>query len=410
MIAVFHTYGLIVGIAIVTAITLIEKQYKKLGYSENNFLRIITFSLIFGVIGARLWHVATDFFLYDNNLREVFFIWNGGLSIFGGVLGGVFGVYLTTRHFSEFLDIAVFGLPIGQAIGRLGNYVNQELYGFPTGDSVLSIFKIYISPENRLPGYENVEYYHPIFFYEMIAMIVFSSVIYYLSSKKKLPKIGTGKLFLIYLLYYSTVRFLLDFVRLDKTMVSWLNIGVNQMVLLIVAIFSICLFFKKSNKLKIIFVTIFIFITASVFVMSNLHKPISQETRSFSEVSDREFVSIMIGNETELRVEVVNSSNTTQQGLSGRDKIGSDGMLFIFPESYERVFWMFDMKFNLDIVWINDDKIVGVTKNIKKPAPNTSNQDIERVSINEYSNKVLELNAGDIEKYKIEVGDVVILK
>lgn len=424
----FHLYGFIVGIVIVTAITLIEKQYKKLEFSENNFWKIIIFSLIFGVIGARLWHVATDFYLYENNLREVFYIWNGGLSIFGGILGGVVGVYFSLKlfqncrllkskgtnkkiQFLEFLDIAIFGLPIGQVIGRLGNYVNQELYGKPVSDfgsnSIFSIFKIFISPENRLLGYENIEYYHPIFFYEMVAMVFFVGAIYYFNLKKKLPKIGTGKLFLIYVLYYSIVRFLLDFIRLDKTMIGWLNIGVNQVILLIFVMISVHLLFKKR---KLVLTSIYVFIATLILIMFNFNKTDKQSQKLFKDTVDRELVSIMVGDETKLKVEIVNSVESTQQGLSGRDEIGNDGMLFIFPESSMRTFWMFDMKFDLDFVWINGDEVVGLSKNIKKPAPGTINKDIERVSIKKDSNKVLELNAGNIDKYNIEVGDVVILK
>ena len=264
MILPFHLYGFIVGIAVVVATTLIEKQYKKIRSSEKYFWKIIITSLVFVIIGARLWHVATDYNLYIDNFKEVFFIWNGGLSIFGGILGGAMGVYLSLCFFQnsnffksdgagkkiqflEFLDIAIFGLPIGQAIGRLGNFANQELYGIPTNGS---IFRVYISPENRLLGYENIEYYHPLFFYEMVATIGFSIAIYYLNSKKKLPKIGTGKLFLIYTVFYSAIRFFLDFIRIDKAMLSWTNMGVNQVVLLIIAFFSLTLLLLNSYKLK----------------------------------------------------------------------------------------------------------------------------------------------------------------
>jgi phosphatidylglycerol---prolipoprotein diacylglyceryl transferase len=263
---IFHLYGLIVGVAIVVAISLIEHQYKKLKFPEDYFWKLITSSLIFGIIGARLWHVATDFYLYENNLKEVFYLWNGGLSIFGGVLGGMVGIFLVFQfiinpnlknnhsNFSinHFLDLAVFGLPVGQIIGRLGNYVNQELYGKPVGDfmksSAFSVFKVYIKPENRLFGYENIEYYHPLFFYEIIFVAFFVIAIYLFSSK--LPKVGKGKIFLIYILYYSLIRFFLDFVRLDKINVEvggFANIGINQLALVFIFIFASYLFFRKKD-------------------------------------------------------------------------------------------------------------------------------------------------------------------
>jgi len=158
-----------------------------------------------------------------------------------------------------------------------------------------------------------------------------------------------------------------------------------------------------------------------VLVMLNLYKKKSESLGSFDKISDGEMISILIKNgsdskssfpeiRTNLNVEIANTSQSTQQGLSGRDEIGSDGLLFVFPDSTLRTFWMFDMKFDLDFVWINGNEVVGFSKNIKKPIPGTASQDIERVSIKKYSDKVLELNSGDIDKYNLEVGDVVIIK
>lgn len=430
----FHLYGLIVGLAIVISVSIIEKFYIKLGHSENIFWKIITLMLIFGIVGARAWHVGTDFYLYENNLWEVFYVWNGGLSIFGGIFGGAIGVFLATRlfkeaEFLEFLDIAVFALPIGQAIGRLGNYVNQELYGLPSGEGLFSIFKIFISQENRLAGYENIEYYHPLFFYEMIAMLVFGGIAYYLyfgklgkKNKDKLPKIGSGQLFLIYVLYYSVIRFLLDFIRLDKTIfewlgkLNWLNLGINQVVLLAIACFAVIMLIKKSKNILLGF---FIIVLGSILTMYNLSKPPKTTLKTFNNASDGEIISIYIQrgqdqitseNSVSLNVELANNQKSTQLGLSFRDEIGSDGLLFIFPQSSKRTFWMYEMKFDLDMVWINGDRVVGFSKNVKKPALGASNQDIETAAINSFSDKVLELNSGDIDRYKIEVGDVVILK
>lgn len=154
--------------------------------------------------------------------------------------------------------------------------------------------------------------------------------------------------------------------------------------------------------------------------MLNLYKKKLGSPESFDKIIDGEKVSISIRratdatttsqeNGTNLNVEIANTRESTQRGLSGRDEIGSDGMLFIFPDSILRTFWMVDMKFDLDFVWINDDQIVGFSKNIKKPIPGTASDDIERVLINNQTDKVLELNSGDIDKYNLEVGDVVIL-
>ena len=135
----------------------------------------------------------------------------------------------------------------------------------------------------------------------------------------------------------------------------------------------------------------------------------SKEQRLFSELRDMEITKITI-NDFELDVEVVNSAESTRQGLSDRDEIGSDGMLFIFPESYQRNFWMYNMRFDLDFVWINGDRVVGITKDVKKPKTGTKNEDLELININEATDKVLELNVGGIDKYDIGVGDHISLE
>ncbi len=265
----FNSYGLIIGIAIIVSGLLIESQIKKEKFDsvERNFLiqvfyEIGVLALIFGVIGARVWHVFTDFWFYEHDLVSIFFIWNGGLSILGGVMGGIIGILtsifilpdlksqsLETKKklVLKLLDFSVFGLPVGQAIGRWGNYFNQELYGLPTS----GFFKIFIDKEHRLQGYENRAYYHPLFLYEMIATGLFALALHwaYQKPRVKLPKLGSGNLFLLYILYYSIVRFLLDFLRIDKS-ILYSILGTNQLVLLLV-IFSISTYFL-SNYFRII--------------------------------------------------------------------------------------------------------------------------------------------------------------
>jgi len=251
----FHWYGFIVGIAIVTAYELVQKKAHSENISQKHLLESGIVALFFGTIGARAWHVITDYWLYVDNLQAVFYIWNGGLSILGGVLGGVIGliIYLqfikskqkTTLSLTTLLDIAIFGLPIGQAIGRVANYVNQELYGLPTN----GLFKVFISEEHRVVGYESVSYYHPLFLYESIFTVTFALLLYYLDKKNKLPKIGSGVLFLSYIFYYSVVRFFLDFLRINRGILVADALGINQVVLLIlilvVLVFGMFKYMKK---------------------------------------------------------------------------------------------------------------------------------------------------------------------
>jgi len=160
------------------------------------------------------------------------------------------------------------------------------------------------------------------------------------------------------------------------------------------------------NKINIIIIFLIVII---FFIMFNYLKPNFFQKKSFNNLNDGEMVSISFGKKDFL-VEVANSANSTRQGLSDRDEIGSDGMLFLFPDKTIRTFWMLRMGFDLDFVWINDNKVVGVNKGVKKPDSEVKNQDLELISINKQTDKVLELNSGDIDRYEIEVGDVVIIK
>ena len=137
----------------------------------------------------------------------------------------------------------------------------------------------------------------------------------------------------------------------------------------------------------------------------------------FNSLSDREVVSINVRNPeekfsrgTDLRVEIVNSPESITQGLSGRDEIGQEGMLFVFPEKSSRYFWMKEMKFNLDIIWISGNEIVKISQDVSRPEPETPEQNLPLISAGQPIDKVLELNAGDADRLDIQVGNVVVLK
>jgi len=237
----FHIYGLILGISGLVAIWLIEKKAVAVGLPKKALEPVFIWVLVAGIMGARLWHVATDWQLYQAQPLQVLFVWQGGLSILGAVAGGLVGIWLyrrqtqTSLSFWHISDLVVFGLPAGQVIGRLGNYVNQELYGLP---SQLP-WAIPIEPLYRLPGYESVVTYHPLFAYEMLAMSIFAVGSWWYSRRCQLDpqwRIGSGQWSICYVLYYCVIRFGLDFVRLDKAIVGSTGLGLNQLIIVVVFI------------------------------------------------------------------------------------------------------------------------------------------------------------------------------
>jgi phosphatidylglycerol:prolipoprotein diacylglycerol transferase len=245
----FHLYGLIIGLSISLAIYTIEYQTKRHSLESAAIWSIIIWATIGGVLGARTYHVITDWQYYQNNWLDILKIWQGGLGIIGAVAGGWVGSFLyfklikkDTALMWKWLDIAVFGLPFAQALGRWGNFVNQELYGLPTNLP----WGIYIEERFRLPTYLNFGKFHPLFAYESILMLLFG-VFVWLVDKNKNISLGSGNLFLIYIFYYALIRFWLEFLRVDKVEIL-VGLDINQLVVLSILLISGLIIFDRSRK------------------------------------------------------------------------------------------------------------------------------------------------------------------
>jgi phosphatidylglycerol:prolipoprotein diacylglycerol transferase len=138
-------------------------------------------------------------------------------------------------------DVIAPGLALGQAIGRWANFVNQELYGAPTNLP----WAITISPEKRLAGFEEITTYHPLFLYESLWSLATVFFLIWVGRKYR-DRLKTGDIFLIYLVTYPTIRFLLDFLRLDASMVAGIN--ANQAVMLVVGLVAAFVLWRRHVK------------------------------------------------------------------------------------------------------------------------------------------------------------------
>ena len=239
-------YALIILAGAMVAAWLATQEAKRRGKDPEMVWDMLPWLLIGGIIGARLWHVLTPSSsnaamglttqYYFQHPLEILKIWKGGLGIFGGIIGGAIALAIYCRaqkqNFFEWTDIIVPGLLIAQAIGRWGNFVNQEVYGPPSDLP----WAIYIDPAHRLPGFETVERYHPLFLYESLLTLLGGLLLLYIARKYK-DKLFIGDLFLMYLVYYPFIRFGLEFIRLDPSAVGTINI--NQTVMLIVGILAL---------------------------------------------------------------------------------------------------------------------------------------------------------------------------
>lgn len=236
-------YGIILMLGAVAGGWLATREAKRRGYDPELVWDLLVYLIIGGVIGARLWHIftpppssiaqgfTTQYYL--THPLDAIAIWKGGLGIPGTIIGGMIALYLYCRshkfNFLDWTDIVAPSIALGQAIGRWGNFFNQELYGAPTNLP----WKIYIDPAHRLAGFENVSYYHPLFLYESILNLANMFLLLWVSRQYK-DKLKYGDVFLVYLIFYPVVRFSLDFLRLDASQVAGINI--NQTLVAIVAI------------------------------------------------------------------------------------------------------------------------------------------------------------------------------
>lgn len=244
-------YGIILMLGAVAGAFLATREAQRRGYQPEIVWDLMIYLLIGGIIGARLWHILTPppssgitAEWYFTHPLDALNIRKGGLGIPGAVIAGVIVMYFYARrhqlNFAEWTDIGAPGLALGQAIGRFGNLVNQELYGAPTNLP----WKLYIDPEHRLANYQSIEYYHPLFLYESIWNLGNMFVLLWLS-RRYAHWLKAGDIFLIYLIVYPVGRFLLDFLRLDASMVGGINI--NQMVMAVVAVCAALTLFLRHR-------------------------------------------------------------------------------------------------------------------------------------------------------------------
>jgi phosphatidylglycerol:prolipoprotein diacylglycerol transferase len=251
-------YGIIIMFGVFFAILLAVREANRREMDADFLLDSVVWVMISGIIGARLWHIFTPSpSLVAQGITTKYYLTHpldainiraGGLGIPGAVIGGglVFFFYCRWKgqSFSQWADAIAPAIPLGQAIGRWGNFINQELYGAPT-DLPWAIF---ISPENRLPQFAEYTHYHPIFFYESLWNLGAVFLLLWIARRFNdwlLP----GDLFLIYLISYPLIRILLDFLRLDASEIAGVNANQTFMGVVLLAAVGI-LVYRHSRAPK----------------------------------------------------------------------------------------------------------------------------------------------------------------
>ncbi len=219
-------YGLCIGLGVVVAVVMAQRRWTRMGGHPDDIPEIAKWAVPAGVIGARLYHVITDW----RPITEWIKIWEGGLGIPGGLIGGIGVGYLVARRrlkgtdgdLRNMLDAAIPGIPVAQAIGRLGNWFNQEIFGGPTDLP----WAVEIDEAHRPAEFASEATFHPAFLYEATWNLLLAGFLVWIDRRGVLKR---GMILPLYVMGYGIGRFLVETVRIDDA-TEILGVRVNHWV------------------------------------------------------------------------------------------------------------------------------------------------------------------------------------
>lgn len=242
-----YWYSIMILIGVIIGCYIVIKESKRFNISKNQISDMLFYTMIFGIIGARLYYVIFNLKYYINNPIDIIKVWEGGLAIHGGIIGGiVYLIYYTKKNKLDTLlitDICAPGLLIGQAIGRWGNFFNKEAHGPITTIEYLRNLHL---PRFIIDGMKiNNNYYIPTFFYESLWCII-GLIIIILT--RKLKKIRIGQITGFYLIWYGIGRYIIEGFRTDSLMLN--TIKQAQLISIIMIIIGFILIIISRTKQK----------------------------------------------------------------------------------------------------------------------------------------------------------------
>ena len=240
-----HWYGVIIGVAIVLGLYILIKESDKRGLEKDLFIDMLLWAIPIAILSARAYYVIFEWDYYSQNPGQIIAIWRGGLAIHGALIGSVITAYVFTKKrgvsFWKVADIIAPSLILGQAIGRWGNFMNQEAHG---GEVTRGFLESLFLPDwiiNQM--YINGVYYHPTFLYESIWNLL-GFVLLILLRKVNLRR---GELFLTYLIWYSIGRYFIEGLRTDSLMLTEI-IRVAQMISIVLIIGAVAVLVYRRVK------------------------------------------------------------------------------------------------------------------------------------------------------------------
>lgn len=221
-------YALCILLGVIAAVMITERRLQARGYPAGSVTDIAVWAVPFGIVGGRLYHVITDNQIYfsghDKKPYQALFIWDGGLGIWGAIALGALGAWIGARRrgvpFAPLADAAAVGIPVAQAIGRWGNWFNQELYGRPSGLP----WALRIDPAHREARYAGVSTYQPTFLYECLWDLGTAGLVWWAARRFRLDR---GRAFALYVAAYTVGRFWIEALRIDEAH-TYLGLRLND--------------------------------------------------------------------------------------------------------------------------------------------------------------------------------------
>ena len=238
-------YALCILVGAVLALFIIKNEAKRFNIKSDFIFNMGFWTIIFGIIGARIYYVIFNWDYYSQNVIEIIQIWNGGLAIHGGIIAGLLTIILYTNKYHtrtiRYLDFVAAALPLAQAIGRWGNFFNSEAHGAATTLEHLQSLHI---PKFIIDGMQ-IEgvYYTPTFFYESITCFILFLVLI-IVRRGRYRKVGT--ITALYIIGYGIIRFFIEISRTDALMLAGFKVA--QIVSILMILVGLGIIFDNVRK------------------------------------------------------------------------------------------------------------------------------------------------------------------
>ena len=253
-------YGCTMALGILVGYLLAAREAKRTGQNPEDYLDMLLYAVIFALVGARIYYVVFSWDNYKNDLLSIFNLRQGGLAIYGGIIGAFLTVYIFTKKrklsYTKMLDTACVGLVAGQIIGRWGNFFNREAFGdycdglFAMQLPVSAVRKGEITQKmwDNLQTIHGIDFIqvHPTFLYEGLWNLGVILFLYWYRDRKKFQ----GELVLWYLTLYGAGRFWIEALRTDQLLIPGIGFPVSQLLGAVIAVVGLCVIFAGHQKQK----------------------------------------------------------------------------------------------------------------------------------------------------------------